>query len=105
MRSVLLAVVVALCAVLAPAVTPVAIGAPPPKSKTSVPKEEAPREEREPSRLRILAAAAAVERATTMDRPQAVAFEPRVEAEKVVLAAAEPITVWRTPPALQVFRN
>lgn len=104
MRSVLMAVVVALCAVLAPAVTPVSIGAPPPKSKTSVPKEEAPREEREPSRLRL--AAAAVERTSTVDKPALVAeFAPRLEAAVQLVSAAEPIAVWRTPPALQVFRN
>jgi hypothetical protein len=104
MRSVLLAVVVALCAVLAPAVTPVSIGAPPPKSKTSVPKEEAPREEREPSRLRL--AAAAVERTSTVDKPTLVAeFAPRPEVTVLLVSAAEPIAVWRTPPALQVFRN
>lgn len=102
MRSVLLAVVVALCAVLAPAVTPVSIGAPPPK--TSAPKEEAPREEREPSRVRL--AAAAVERVSTVDKPSLVTeFAPRLEATVRLVSAAEPIAVWRTPPALQVFRN
>lgn len=103
MRSVLLAVVIALCAVLAPAVTPVSIGAPPPKSKTSVPKEEAPREERETSRLRLMAA---VERAASVARPSFVAeFAPRYETGVVLVSAAEPATVWRTPSALQVFRN
>lgn len=104
MRSVLLAVVVALCAVLTPAVTPVAIGAPPPKSKTSVPKEEAPREERETNRLRV---PAAVERAApTTRRPvEAVAVAPRAAVVFVPVSEAEPIAVWRTPPALQVFRN
>lgn len=104
MRSVLLAVVVALCAVLTPAVTPVAIGAPPPKSKTSVPKEEAPREERETNRLR---APAAVERAAPATRRpvEAVAVAPRADAVFVPVSEAEPIAVWRTPPALQVFRN
>lgn len=105
MRSVLLAVVVALCAVLAPAVTTVSIGAPPPKSKTSAPKEEAPREEREPSRLRVLASAAAVERVSTEARPSFVTWAPRVAAVRRLVSAAEPIAVWRTPPALQVFRN
>jgi hypothetical protein len=104
MRSVLLAIVVALCAVLAPAVSTASIGAPPPKSATSVPKEEVPREEREPSRVRTVAAA--VERASDVSRPRPVAVEPRVEAEKVKpVSVAEPIAVWRTPPALQVFRN
>jgi hypothetical protein len=104
MRSVLLAVVIALCAVLAPAVTSVSIGAPPPKSKTSVPKEEAPREERETSRLRLKAAA--VERVASVVRPSLVAeFAPRPVAGVVLVAAAEPIAVWRTPSALQVFRN
>jgi len=106
MRSVLLAVVIALCAVLAPAVTPVSIGAPPPKSKTSAPKEEAPREEREPGRLRVLTAA--VERASTVVRrpDEVVVFAPLPTAGVVLLvSAAEPIAVWRTPPALQVFRN
>lgn len=104
MRGVLLAVVVALCAVLAPAVTPVAIGAPPPKSKTSVPKEEAPREERETSRLRVLAAS--VERVSGFVRPSVVTVVmPRQAAGVVPVSAAEPISVWRTPPALQVFRN
>ncbi len=104
MRSVLLAIVVALCAVLAPAVSTASIGAPPPKSKTSVPKEEAPREEREPSRLRMVAAA--VERTSTVKKPQPVAVEPRFEVTGVKpVSAAEPIAVWRTPPALQVFRN
>lgn len=105
MRSVLLAVVVALCAVLTPAATPVAIGAPPPKSKTSVPKEEAPREERETGRLRVLAPA--VERVATVTRRPAavVAVAPREVAGVVLMAAPEPIAVWRTPPALQVFRN
>lgn len=106
MRGVLLAVVVALCAVLAPAVTTAAIGAPPPKSKTSVPKEEAPREERETSRLRVLTAAAVV-RVSTVARPAVVAFvlPPRAVAGVVLVSAVEPIAVWRTPPALQVFRN
>lgn len=104
MRSVLLAVVVALCAVLAPAVTPVSIGAPPPKSKTSVPKEEAPREERETSRLRL--AVAAAERVSTVAKPALVAeIAPRPEIADLIVSAAEPIVVWRTPPALQVFRN
>ena len=104
MRSVLLAVVIALCAVLAPAVTPVSIGAPPPKAKTSVPKEEAPREERETSRLRVLATA--VERVSSVARPSTVmGLVPRAGAGVVLVSAAEPIAVWRTPPALQVFRN
>ncbi|MDX8034487.1 hypothetical protein SK803_30075 [Lentzea sp. BCCO 10_0856] len=104
MRSVLLAVVIALCAVLAPAVTPVSIGAPPPKSKTSAPKEEAPREERETSRLRLKVAA--VERVSKLTRPSAVmALVPRLLGGVVLVSAAEPIVVWRTPPALQVFRN
>ena len=106
MRGVLLAVVVALCAVLTPAVTPVSIGAPPPKSKTSAPKEEAPREERETGRLRVLAAA--VERVSAVVRRPvevAVVIAPRVAAGVVLVSAAEPIAVWRTPPALQVFRN
>jgi hypothetical protein len=104
MRSVLLAVVIALCAVLAPAVTPVSIGAPPPKSKTSVPKEDAPREERETSRVRLKVAA--VERMARVSRPSAVmALVPRLVAGVVLVSAAEPIVVWRTPPALQVFRN
>lgn len=105
MRSVLLAVVVALCAVLAPAVTPVAIGAPPPKPNTSAPKEEAPREERETGRLRVLAAA--IDRVTTVARrPAEVAvFAPHTSAGVEPVSAAEPIAVWRTPPALQVFRN
>jgi hypothetical protein len=104
MRSVLLAVVIALCAVLAPAVTPVSIGAPPPKSKTSVPKEEAPREERETSRLRLLSAA--VERVSSVARPSLVAeAAPHLTAVAVLVSAAEPIVVWRTPPALQVFRH
>ncbi|GAA3675563.1 hypothetical protein C8D88_102102 [Lentzea atacamensis] len=104
MRSVLLAVVIALCAVLAPAVTPASIGAPPPKSKTSVPKEEAPREERETSRLRV--PAASVERVSSVARPAEVpVFAPREVAGVVLVSAAEPMTVWRTPPALQVFRN
>jgi hypothetical protein len=103
-RSVLLAVVIALCAVLAPAVTPVSVGAPPPKSKTSVPKEEAPREERETSRLRLKVAA--VERVAGVARPSLVAeFAPRPAAGVVLVSAAEPIAVWRTPSALQVFRN
>ncbi|MGZ3143224.1 hypothetical protein ACVDFE_14760 [Lentzea chajnantorensis] len=106
MRSVLLAVVVALCAVLAPAVSTASIGAPPPKSKTSAPKEEAPREEREPSRLRLLTAASAVERSSTVAKPREVALAPRVEATGAKpVPAAEPTAVWRTPPALQVFRN
>ncbi|MET9627657.1 hypothetical protein ABZX92_09360 [Lentzea sp. NPDC006480] len=104
MRSVLLAVVIALCAVLAPAVTPVSIGAPPPKSKTSVPKEEAPREERETTRLRGLVTS--VERVSTMAKPSFVTvFEPPAEPSLVPASSAEPIAVWRTPPALQVFRN
>jgi hypothetical protein len=105
MRSVLLAVVIALCAVLAPAVTPVSIGAPPPKSKTSVPKEEAPREEREAVRLRMKAAP--VERVIRVTRPAAVmALVPRLVTGVVLVStAAEPIAVWRTPPALQVFRH
>lgn len=104
MRGVLLAVVIALCAVLAPAVTPVSIGAPPPKSKTSVPKEEAPREERETSRLRLKAAA--VERVARLAPPAEVAvFVPRATPAVVLVSAAEPIAVWRTPSALQVFRN
>ncbi|ANZ38570.1 hypothetical protein BBK82_23415 [Lentzea guizhouensis] len=106
MRSVLLAVVIALCAVLAPAVSTASIGAPPPKSKSSAPKEEAPREEREPCRSRLMAAAAAVQRSSAEDRPKAVAVTPRPEVEKVKpVSAAEPMAVWRTPPALQVFRN
>ncbi|MGW6448160.1 hypothetical protein [Lentzea sp. NPDC055074] len=106
MRSVLLAVVVALCAVLTPAVSTASIGAPPPKSKTSAPKEEAPREEREPSRLRILSAAATVLRVSTVARPSEVAFfPPRSVAGVTLISSAEPIVVWRTPPALQVFRN
>lgn len=104
MRSVLLAVVIALCAVLAPAVTSVSIGAPPPKSKTSAPKEEAPREERETNRLRLKAAA--VERVSSVARPSLVAeFAPRLAPAVVPVSAAEPIAAWRTPPALQVFRN
>ncbi|NKE61284.1 hypothetical protein FXN61_32760 [Lentzea sp. PSKA42] len=103
MRSVLLAVVIALCAVLAPAVTPVAIGAPPPKSKTSAPKEEAPREERETSRLRVLTAA--VERVSSVAGPSEVAVVARVAATRNLVSAAEPMAVWRTPSALQVFRN
>lgn len=104
MRSVLMAVVIALCAVLAPAVTPVPIGAPPPKSKSAVPKEEAPREERETSRLRLKAAA--VERVSSVTRSAAVmALVPRLVAGLVLVSTAEPIVVWRTPPALQVFRN
>jgi hypothetical protein len=104
-RSVLLAVVIALCAVLAPAVIPASIGsAPPPKSKTSAPKEEAPREEREPSRLRLKVAA--VERVASVARPSLVAqFAPRREDGVVLVSAAEPMAVWRTPSALQVFRN
>ena len=102
MRGVLLAVVVALCAVLAPAVTPAAIGAPPPK--TSAPKEEAPREEREASRLRM--PAAAVERESGVVRPSVVTLiVPRPAAGVVPVPEAEPIVVWRTPPALQVFRH
>jgi hypothetical protein len=105
MRSVLLAVVVALCAVLTPAVSAVSIGAPPPKSKTSAPKEEAPREERETSRLRLLV--------TSVDRSSSVAapsfftvFTPRAAPGVLKLVSnAEPMVVWRTPPALQVFRN
>lgn len=104
MRGVLLAVVIALCAVLTPAVTPVSIGAPPPKSKTSAPKEEAPREERETSRLRVLTAA--VDRVSSVARPaEAPVFAPREVRGVVPVSAAEPIAVWRTPPALQVFRN
>ncbi|WP_045312347.1 hypothetical protein [Lentzea aerocolonigenes] len=104
MRSVLLAVVIALCAVLAPAVSTASIGAPPPKSKTSVPKEEAPREERETSRLRIKVAA--VERMASVAKPKLVAEVPPHEAPATIReSAAEPIAVWRTPPALQVFRN
>lgn len=105
MRSILLAVVVALCAVLAPAVTPVSVGAPPPKSKTSAPKEEAPREERETGRLRVLTAA--VDRVTTVARrPAEVAvIAPPTATARDLVSAAEPIAVWRTPPALQVFRN
>lgn len=104
MRSVLLAVVVALCAVLAPAVTPVSIGAPPPKSKTSAPKEEAPREEREPSRLRLLVTS--VERESTVARPSFVTvFAPHAVPSLALVSAAESTAVWRTPPALQVFRN
>lgn len=104
MRSVLLAVVIALCAVLAPAVTTVSIGAPPPKAKTSVPKEEAPREERETNRLRV--PAASVERVSAVARPSFVTvFAPREVPDVVLVSAAEPIAVWRTPPALQVFRN
>ncbi|MEV6242137.1 hypothetical protein [Lentzea sp. NPDC051838] len=104
MRSVLLAVVIALCAVLAPAVSTASIGAPPPKSKTSVPKEEAPREEREPSRVRLKVAA--VERVARIATPKLVAeFAQREESAVVLVSAAEPIAVWRTPPALQVFRN
>lgn len=103
MRSVLLAVVIALCAVLAPAVSTASISAPPPKSKTSVPKEEAPREERETSRVRLKVAA--VERVARVAGPTLVAeFAPRTPAA-VVVESAEPIAVWRTPPALQVFRN
>ncbi|GGU36109.1 hypothetical protein [Lentzea flava] len=105
MRSVLLAVVIALCAVLAPAVTPVSIGAPPPKSKTSVPKEEAPREEREPSRLRLTVTP--VDRVTSVARPSEVTAHAHREEHGVVVlvSAAESTAVWRTPPALQVFRN
>jgi hypothetical protein len=104
MRGVLLAVVVALCAVLAPAVTPVAIGAPPPKAKTSAPKEEAPREERETNRLRV--PAASVERVSTVARPPFVTVPAPLPVPGFVpVSAAEPISVWRTPPALQVFRN
>ncbi|WP_434440506.1 hypothetical protein [Lentzea sp. E54] len=104
MRSVLLAVVVALCAVLAPAVTPASIGAPPPKSKTSAPKEEAPREERETSRLRLLVTS--VERESTVARPSFVTvFAAHAEPGLTLVSAAEPIAVWRTPSALQVFRN
>ncbi|SEQ50258.1 hypothetical protein SAMN05216188_103248 [Lentzea xinjiangensis] len=104
MRSVLLAVVIALCAVLAPAVTSVSLGAPPPKSKTSAPKEEAPREEREPSRLRLLVASA--ERASAVARPSYVTvFAPHAMPSLALISAAEPAVVWRTPPALQVFRN
>ncbi|MDX3655935.1 hypothetical protein PV646_01335 [Streptomyces sp. ID05-26A] len=105
MRSVLLAVVVALCAVLAPAVSTPSIGAPPPKSKTSVPKEEAPREERETSRLRLLVAS--VDRTTRVTGPSFVTlFLPRaVPGVLVLVSSTEPMVVWRTPPALQVFRN
>ncbi|SER09919.1 hypothetical protein [Lentzea albida] len=105
MRSVLLAVVVALCAVLTPAVSTVAIGAPPPKSKTSAPKEEAPREERETTRLRLLVTS--VDRTAKMAGPSFVTvFLPRALPGVLVLVHnAEPIVVWRTPPALQVFRN
>ncbi|MFD4642494.1 hypothetical protein ACFWN2_34655 [Lentzea sp. NPDC058436] len=105
MRSVLLAVVVALCAVLAPAVSTASIGAPPPKSKTSAPKEEAPREERETSRLRLLVAS--VDRTSRVAVPSFVTvFLPRsVPGVLVLVSNAEPIAVWRTPPALQVFRN
>ncbi|GHH51061.1 hypothetical protein [Lentzea cavernae] len=105
MRSVLLAVVVALCAVLAPAVSTASIGAPPPKSKTSAPKEEAPREERETSRLRLLVVS--VDRTSRVAGPSFVTvFLPRaVPGVLVLVSNAEPIAVWRTPPALQVFRN
>jgi hypothetical protein len=104
MRSVLLAVVIALCAVLTPAVTTVSLGAPPPKAKTSVPKEEAPREERDTSRPRVLAAA--VEQVSSEARPSLVTvLAPRLAAGVVPVSAAEPIAVWRTPSALQVFRN
>ncbi|USX51762.1 hypothetical protein [Lentzea sp. HUAS12] len=105
MRSVLLAVVVALCAVLAPAVSTASIGAPPPKSKTSAPKEEAPREERETTRLRLLVAS--VDRASRVAAPSFVTvLLPRAVPPALVLVSnAEPIVVWRTPPALQVFRN
>ncbi|MDX8048029.1 hypothetical protein SK571_01425 [Lentzea sp. BCCO 10_0798] len=105
MRSVLLAVVVALCAVLTPAVSTVSIGAPPPKSKTSAPKEEAPREEREPSRLRLLVAS--VDRTSKEAGPTFFrVFTPRaVPGVLVLVSNAEPMVVWRTPPALQVFRN
>lgn len=104
MRSVLLAVVIALCAVLAPAIAPVSVGAPPPKSKTSAPKEEAPREERETSRLRVLTAA--VDRVSSVVRPSEVTVcAPRELPGVVLVSAAEPIAVWRTPSALQVFRN
>ncbi|MET9231753.1 hypothetical protein [Lentzea sp. NPDC003310] len=104
MRSVLLAVVVALCAVLTPAMSTVSVGAPPPKSKTSVPKEEAPREEREPSRLRLLVAS--VERTSNVATPSFVTvLAPRPARGVAPVTEAEPIAVWRTPPALQVFRN
>jgi hypothetical protein len=104
MRSVLLAVVIALCAALAPAVSTASVGVPPPKSKTSVPKEESPREERETSRVRLKVAA--VERVASVARPSLVAeFAPRLAPAVVLVSAAEPIVVWRTPPALQVFRN
>lgn len=104
MRSVLLAIVVALCAVLTPAVSTAAAGAPPPKSKSSAPKEEAPREEREPSRVRLLVTS--VERVSAVARPSFVTvFEPHAAPGFAVESSAEPIEVWRTPPALQVFRN
>ncbi len=104
MRSVLLAIVVALCAVLAPAVSSAAVGAPPPKSKTSAPKEEAPREERETSRLRLLVTS--VERMSAVARPSYVTvFAPHAAQGLVLVSSAEPTVVWRTPPALQVFRN
>ncbi|MFD5830887.1 hypothetical protein [Lentzea sp. NPDC060358] len=103
MRSVLLAIVVALCAVLTPAVSTASVSAPPPKSKTSVPKEEAPREERETNRLRVLVAP---DRASGLVRPSSVAaLAPQDEPALVPVSSAEPITVWRTPPALQVFRH
>jgi len=105
MRSVLLAVVVALCAVLAPAVSTASIGAPPPKSKTSAPKEESPREERETSRLRLLVVS--VDRTSRVAAPSFVTvFLPRaVPGVLVLVSNAESTAVWRTPPALQVFRN
>ena len=104
MRSVLLAVVVALCAVLTPAISTASIGAPPPKSKTSAPKEEAPREEREPSRLRMPVASA--DRASKEATPSfTTVFAPRRAPGAAPVTEAEPIAVWRTPPALQVFRN
>ncbi|HUQ55464.1 hypothetical protein [Lentzea sp.] len=103
MRSVLLAIVVALCAVLTPAVSTASVGAPPPKSKTSVPKEETPREERETSRLRVLVAP---DRESALARPSSVtAIAPQDKPRSVPVSSAEPLTVWRTPPALQVFRN
>ncbi|HEX7305729.1 hypothetical protein [Lentzea sp.] len=103
MRSVLLAIVVALCAVLTPAISTASVSAPPPKSKTSVPKEEAPREERETNRLRV---AVAPDRESSLARPSSVpALALQDQPRAVPVSSAEPISVWRTPPALQVFRN
>ncbi|SDG94296.1 hypothetical protein SAMN05216553_113231 [Lentzea fradiae] len=104
MRSILLAIVVALCAVLAPAVPAAAAGAPPPKPGSSAPKEEAPREEREPGRVRLLVTSA--ERVSAVAAPSFVAVsEPHPAPAPAVESFAERIVVWRTPPALQVFRN